>query len=105
MNLFERQLNLSRRIFEENMQTMQRINELDTSSFAHQLEANQDFVNSLTNVRDMASFTDLQRRFAEQIWGEYQGAMETRAEIVRENMERIGQIMQDSLQPGDAGQD
>ena len=97
MNPFERQMQLGRELMELNAQWFQKIAEFDTANFQKYVEYNQEMASRLPEVRDVQSFTELQREYGETLWNATQEAFKARGELVREAVEANGEAVKSAF--------
>ncbi|XOV90415.1 MAG: phasin family protein [Pseudomonadota bacterium] len=93
MNFFERQSQLSRTLFEINMQTMSEIVKAQQEDLRKYLEVNADFSRKLPNVQDVSTFVELQREYGETVWENFKSSSETQANILRSALAEAGQAV------------
>ena len=93
MNPFERQMQLGRELMELNAQWFQKIAEFDTANFQKYVEYNQEMASRLPEVRDVQSFTELQREYGETLWNGAQEAMQARSDMLREATTAAGEVV------------
>ena len=97
MNPFERQMQLGRELMELNTQWFQKIAEFDASNFQKYVEYNQEMASRLPEVRDVQSFTELQREYGETLWNATQEAFKARGELLREAVEANGEAVKSAF--------
>jgi hypothetical protein len=93
MNPFEKQLEMGRELMELNTQWFQKITEFDTTNFQKYVEMNQEFAARLPEVKDVQSFSELQREYGETLWSATQNAFQARGELIREAAEANGEVV------------
>ncbi|MEQ8693564.1 MAG: phasin family protein [Pseudomonadales bacterium] len=87
MNPIEKQMELGRELMELNAQWFQKIAEFDGQNVQKYVELNQTFAQRLPEVKDVASFVELQREYGETLWNSTQEVVQARSEMVREAFE------------------
>ncbi len=93
MNFFERQSQLSRTLFEINMQTMSEIVKAQQEDMRKYLEVNADFTRKLPAVQDVSTFVELQREYGETVWENFKTSSEAQANILRSAIAEAGQAV------------
>lgn len=99
MSVLERQVNLSRELFEINTGTVRRLVELQTEGVRKYFEMNQDFAKKLPEIKDVSSFVELQRDYGQAVWEGIQDNLKAGGEVVREAVENAGSLVRDTFTP------
>ena len=99
MNVFERQADVGRQLFEVNTSWWRKLAEFDSETFRRYVEFNQDFAKRLTEVKDLQSFTELQREYGESLWSGAQDAIKERNEMLRDVAEANGELLRGMFSP------
>ena len=97
MSMIEKQVQLGRELFEINAATVRRLFELQTEGVKQYFETNQEFAAKLPEVKDVASFVELQREYGETLWSNTQERMQSGGEVVREAVEHAGAAMRSAF--------
>jgi hypothetical protein len=90
MNILEKQAELSRTLFEINMQTMQNMLKVQQDDIKKYLDLNTNFGQKLPEVDGIGGFMELQREYGEALWQNLRTGTETQADIVRTAIEDAG---------------
>ncbi len=97
MNPIEKQMQLGRDLMELNAEWFRKLAEFDTQNFQKYVELNQEFAQKLPEVRDLQSFTELQREYGENLWNGTQAVLKDRAELVREAAAANGDVLKSAF--------
>ncbi|MCP5178626.1 MAG: phasin family protein [Pseudomonadales bacterium] len=98
MNPFEKTMQFGRDLMELNAEWFRKIAEFDGESVRKYIEVNQEFGKKLPEVRDVQSFLDLQRTYAETLWSNTQETFKARGELVKEAVEANTSVWRDAFQ-------
>lgn len=93
MNLFARQLQLGRKLFELNAGTLRRVVEQDAENLRKFMELNQSFFSRLPEARDLPSCLSLQREYGQTVWSGARRAAKARGELLRESAGQAGELL------------
>jgi hypothetical protein len=93
MNAFEKSAQLGRELFEINADTIRKITELSAENFKKYIELNQNYLQKLPEVREVATFVELQRDYGQSLWKGMQEDLKARGEILREAVEGSGSVL------------
>jgi len=99
MNVFENQSKLGRELFEINTQAVRRMAELAGEDMQKFFETNQNFASRLPEVKDINGFFELQREYGEALYSEVSERLQTRGEVIREAVERGGEVLRGAFNP------
>ena len=105
MNLIESQIKFSRELFELNTNALRQLVALTTEENKRLLEMGREFGSRLPEVKDVTSFVELQREYAQQLWSGAQESFKTRGELLRETVEQAGTTFRDAFQPEETQQE
>ena len=92
MNPIEKSMQFGRDLLEVNAEWMRKLAEFDGQSMRKYVEFNQEFGSKLPEVKDVQSFLELQRAYAEQLWSGAQETFKARGELVKEAVEANGAL-------------
>jgi len=107
MNPIEKSLQFGRDLMEVNAQWLRKLAEFDGQSVRKYIEFNQEFGKKLPEVKDVQSFFELQRAYAEQLWNGTQETFKARGELVKEAVEANGAIWRrgfEAIKPAETSQ-
>lgn len=105
MNPIEKSLQFGRDLLEVNAEWLRKLAEFDGQSVRKYVEFNQEFGKKLPEVKDMQSFFELQRSYAEQLWSGTQETFKARGELMKEAAEANGAVWRrvvESVKPEEA---
>ena len=102
MNIFEKQAELGRTIFEINTNAMRSIAELQQQNFRKYLETMQSFGGKLPEIQDVSSFVELQREYGETVVANAREAVEEQTSIVRDSFEQARGALEQAFQTDQA---
>lgn len=97
MSMMSRQMKLGRELLELNVQTARRLFEVQTTGVRQYFETNQEFAKRLPEVRDVATFVELQREYGQTLWSEAQGNLRENGTVLREAVEHTGQALRSAF--------
>lgn len=90
MTIIEKQAELGRTLFEINVNTLQEIAKTQQEDVRKYFELNSNYGARLPEVRDVASFMELQREYGETLWKNVRESTQAQADIVRHAVEKAG---------------
>ena len=93
MSIIDRQMKLGRELVELNLQTTRRLFEVQTSGVRQYFETNEEFAKRLPEVRDVASFMELQREYGQTLWNDAQHSLRENGSVLREAVEHTGKAL------------
>ena len=102
MNIFEKQAELGRTIFEINTNAMRSTAELQQQNFRKYLETMQSFGGRLPEIQDVSSFVELQREYGEAVVANATEAVEEQTSIVRDSFEQARGALEQAFQTDQA---
>ena len=102
MNIFEKQAELGRTIFEINTNAMRSMAELQQQNFRQYLETLQSFGGRLPEIQDVSSFVELQREYGEAVVTNAREAVEEQTSIVRDSFEQARGALEQAFQADQA---
>lgn len=99
MNIFERQAELGRTLFEINTNAIRSLVELQQQNFRKYLETNQTFGGKLPEISDVNGFIQLQRDYGEALVSNTRVAVEEQVNIVQDSVEKARTAFEEAFQP------
>ena len=87
MSYLQTQTEIGKTFFEINQNTFQALMSNQQENFKKYLELNSDFSSKLPEVKDVAGFMELQREYAETLWGGIKDATRVQADILKTSVE------------------
>ena len=93
MSIMDRQMKLGRDLVELNMHTTRRLFEIQTNGVRQYFETNEEFAKRLPEVRDVASFMELQREYGQTLWNDVQHNVRENGSVLREAVEHTGKAL------------
>lgn len=97
MNMFEKQAELGRKLFEINMNAVSELIKTQQEGMKTYLESNTEYGKKLPEINDLSSAMELSREYNETIWSNFREATEAQASIVRGAFEEAGEAMRTSF--------
>jgi hypothetical protein len=92
MNVLEKSFQFGRDLMEVNAEWFRKLAEFDGQTVRKYIEFNQEFGKKLPEVKDPASFFELQRSYVEQLWNGTQETVKARNELVKEAFQANGSV-------------
>ena len=102
MNFIEKQAELGRTLFEINQNTLTELVKTSQENFRKYFELNNEFGQRLPEVKDIATFTELQREYGETLWNGVREATQTQTEILKSAVEETGEAVRKVMTPAEA---
>ena len=93
MNMIEKQAELGRTLFEINTSTMREYAEMQRSNLEKYLELNRSFAKKLPEIRDIATFMELQRVYNENLWSGVRESVQEQTELFKGAVEGSGEAV------------
>ena len=93
MNPIEKSIQIGRDLMETNAEWLRKLAEFDGESVRKYFELNQEFGKKLPEVKDPASFFELQRTYVEQLWTGTRETFKARNDLVKEAFEANGSVL------------
>ena len=94
MNYLETQAEIGKTFFDINKNTIQELMSTQQENFRKYLELNSDFSKKLPEVKDVASFFELQREYGETLWSGVKEATRVQADILKTSVEETTSAVQ-----------
>ena len=92
-NVFEKQAELGRTMFEINSHVMQEMAKQGQENMQKYFDMNNEFGQRLPEVRDITTFVELQREYGEAFWAGVRTASEGQAELLKNAAEQSGDAL------------
>lgn len=99
MNIFERQAELSRTMFEINTNAMQAMAKTGQESIQKYIDMNTEFGQRLPEVRDVTTFMEMQREYGEAFWSTMRSTTESQAEVLKTATEETSSALRKAFAP------
>ena len=91
MNIFEKQAEFGRTFFEINQNILQQIAQIQQENVKNYFALNSDFSQKLPEIRDVASFVELQREYGETLWNGIRETTTAQSEILKTATDETGE--------------
>ncbi len=102
MNIFEKQAELTRTLFEINTSAVRSLVELQQQNLRKYIETNQTFGGKLPEITDISAFAELQREYGEAVVANTREAIEEQVDIVRDSFEKAQSAFSQAFQAEEA---
>ncbi len=96
----EKNLQISKDLFELNGVTMKKLIELDAEAFQKYIATTKSFGEKLPELKSFTAMMELQKDYGKTLWDDSQETMKARGEIFRDAYEQTTELMQSvSVEP------
>ena len=94
MSYLQKQAEIGKTFFEINQNTFTELMNSQQENFKKYLELNNNFSSKLPEVKDVASFMELQREYGETLWSGIKEATRVQADILKTSVEQTTNAVQ-----------
>ena len=94
MSYLQKQAEIGKTFFEINQNTFTELMNSQQENFKKYLELNNNFSSKLPEVKDVASFMELQREYGETLWSGIKEATRVQADILKTSVEETTNAVQ-----------
>jgi predicted metal-binding protein len=93
MNMIQKQADFGRTLFEINQNAMQEMIRTQQENVQKYFEMNTTFGQRLPEVRDVATFVELQREYGATLWSNIKESTQSQASILKAAVEETGEAV------------
>jgi len=93
MNMIQKQADFGRTLFEINQNAMQEMVRTQQENIQKYFEMNTSFGQRLPEVRDVATFMELQREYGATLWSNIKESTQSQAGILKSAVEETGEAV------------